>query len=77
VITDGINIGRLCCGVRHCTGTLRTPQDLWCATHQAQCTFCVVEGCCHHHCDGHRTCTLHGGVEEHHVATGKAMFTLR
>ncbi|KAI0357589.1 hypothetical protein OH77DRAFT_1476350 [Trametes cingulata] len=76
VITDGLDMGRPCCGVRHCTGELRTPQSRWCAAHQGQELFCVVEGCCISHRSGHRTCALHADVEEHHLATGKAMFTL-
>ncbi|KAH9898586.1 hypothetical protein C8Q73DRAFT_640322 [Cubamyces lactineus] len=77
VITDGIDMGRPCCGVHNCTGELRTPQDHWCAGHASQARFCVVEGCCLAHRDGSRTCDGHSAVEDHHIATGKALFTLR
>ncbi|OJT02627.1 hypothetical protein TRAPUB_6808 [Trametes pubescens] len=77
IITDGIDMGRPCCGEHNCRGELRTPQDRWCVGHQGQELFCVVEGCCMGHRVGHRTCELHCAIEEHYIATGKAMFTLR
>ncbi|TFK78421.1 hypothetical protein K466DRAFT_579374 [Polyporus arcularius HHB13444] len=42
LITDGISIGRPCCGVAHCTGELRTPRDHWCDAHQEQARWCVI-----------------------------------
>ena len=70
-------MGRPCCGVHNCTAELRTLQDHWCVGHAGQVWFCVVEGCCHGRRAGFRTCSEHASVEDHHVATGKALFTLR
>ncbi|EIW51585.1 uncharacterized protein TRAVEDRAFT_137153 [Trametes versicolor FP-101664 SS1] len=77
IVTDGISIGRPCCGVQNCREPLRTPQDHWCARHVHQAAFCVVDGCCYAHRQGFRTCDSHAAVEDHHVATGQALFTLR
>lgn len=77
IITDGIEMGRPCCGVRHCTGELTTTKHHFCPAHAIQAEFCVVEGCCYSHRAGSRTCDLHANIEERHLATGKAMFTLR
>lgn len=77
IITDGIDVGRPCCGVHNCRRELRTPQDRWCAGHQSWELFCVVEGCSVPHRLGCRTCELHASVEEHFLATSKAIFTLR
>lgn len=77
VITDGLEMGRPCCMEAHCRGPLRTPQDRYCAGHMHRASFCVVVGCCFAHREGFRTCPEHAAVEDHHVATGKAMFTLR
>ncbi|RDX47181.1 hypothetical protein OH76DRAFT_1354889 [Lentinus brumalis] len=77
LITDGISIGRPCCGVAHCTGELRTPRDHWCDAHQEQARWCVIVGCAEERRQDHRTCAHHAAVEDHYDATGKAMFTLR
>ena len=77
LVTDGINIGRPCCSVLHCTGDLRTPRDHWCAAHQAQAAKCVIVGCAELRREDHRTCGHHAAVETHYYATGNAMFTLR
>ncbi|RPD72710.1 hypothetical protein L226DRAFT_511398 [Lentinus tigrinus ALCF2SS1-7] len=77
IVIDGVSIGRPCCGVRHCRGELRTPQDHWCLEHMDQANFCVVEGCRLPHRLRFRTCELHAAIEEHYDATGKGMFNLR
>ncbi|OJT05657.1 hypothetical protein TRAPUB_3516 [Trametes pubescens] len=77
IVTDSIDMGRPCCAYPHCAGPLRMTQDHWCPQHQSQKRFCIVEGCRASHRDGYRTCAFHADIEDHHIATGKAMFTLR
>ncbi|KAI0358771.1 hypothetical protein OH77DRAFT_1449458 [Trametes cingulata] len=79
VVTDGIEMGRPCCSVRHCTEVLVSTQDRYCPSHAHLGKLCVVTGCGQHAEDGHRTCAApqHRSIEEWHVLHGKAMFHLR
>jgi len=45
IVSDGITIGRPCCGVAHCTENLKNKRDRYCPGHQYQEKVCSVDGC--------------------------------
>ncbi|EIW53439.1 uncharacterized protein TRAVEDRAFT_174254 [Trametes versicolor FP-101664 SS1] len=79
VITDGIEIGRPCCKVRHCTEALSSTQDHYCPSHKSRNTLCYIEACNEQRVGNFRTCDLpsHRAVEEYAALQNKALFTLR
>lgn len=79
VITDGIEIGRPCCKVAHCSTPLASTQDHYCPEHQSRSKQCYVEGCQAAQDGDWRTCTLpeHRAIEEWAKLQNKASFTLR
>ncbi|TFK77752.1 hypothetical protein K466DRAFT_508146, partial [Polyporus arcularius HHB13444] len=79
IVLDGIDMGRPCCGVRHCTVELLSTQDHFCPKHAAYGRCCVVTGCEREHGEGFRTCDdpVHRSTEEWWRLHGKGMFTLR
>ncbi|KAH9856809.1 hypothetical protein C2E23DRAFT_866135 [Lenzites betulinus] len=79
VITDGIEIGRPCCKVRHCTEALSSTQDHYCPSHRSRDELCYIESCNALRIGIFRTCDLpaHRAVEEYAVLQNKAAFTLR
>ncbi|KAI0324412.1 hypothetical protein GY45DRAFT_1262886 [Cubamyces sp. BRFM 1775] len=78
-VTDGIEMGRPCCGVRNCTEALLSTQDRYCPSHTYLSNQCVIAGCSDCAEAGFRTCAdpVHRQVESWHILHGKAMFTLR
>ncbi|KAI0355731.1 hypothetical protein OH77DRAFT_1479572 [Trametes cingulata] len=79
VVTDGIEMGRPCCSVRHCTEALLSTRDRYCPSHRHLTSNCVIEGCTMPIEPGYKTCSdpQHRNVENWHNLHGKAMFNLR
>lgn len=79
VVTDGIEMGRPCCSVRHCTEALISTQDRYCPSHRSLASLCAISGCGTSIEEGYATCSdvLHRQVEDWHRLHGKGMFNLR
>ncbi|KAI1782053.1 hypothetical protein LXA43DRAFT_1151824 [Ganoderma leucocontextum] len=79
VVTDGLEMGRPCCSVRHCTEELLTTQDRYCPSHRHLSRRCVIDGCLSPSETGFKTCKdlVHREVETWNQLHGKAMFSLR
>ncbi|KAL1952122.1 hypothetical protein VTO73DRAFT_1271 [Trametes versicolor] len=79
IVLDGIDMGRPCCGVRHCSNELLRTQDHYCAEHWQYNHECVVTGCSRLADKDFRTCgePAHRSTEEWWRLHGKGMFTLR
>ncbi|KAI0669972.1 hypothetical protein C8Q78DRAFT_976510 [Trametes maxima] len=78
IVIDGIDMGRPCCGVCHCTGELLSTQDHFCPQHWELHRQCAVEGCNAPKQPGRRVCTApdHVVIEDWYKLHGKGMFTL-
>ncbi|KAI0348894.1 hypothetical protein OH77DRAFT_1594523 [Trametes cingulata] len=79
IVLDGIDMGRPCCGVRHCTNELLRTQDRYCAQHWQLNHLCAITGCTQRAEKDFRTCSnpQHRATEEWWRLHGKGMFTLR
>ncbi|KAI0071820.1 hypothetical protein K474DRAFT_1651989 [Panus rudis PR-1116 ss-1] len=58
VVTDGVTIGRPCCGVHDCQGRLPTQRHRYCREHEDMERQCCVIGCTANIEDGYQTCSL-------------------
>ena len=78
-MTDGIEVGRPCCSVRHCTVPLASTQDRFCPAHHSEALRCVVIDCITPIEPGFRTCsdTTHRAIETRYRLLNKAAFHLR
>ncbi|KAI0078139.1 hypothetical protein K474DRAFT_1594658 [Panus rudis PR-1116 ss-1] len=79
VVTDGVTIGRPCCGVHDCQGRLPTQQHRYCREHEEMEKQCCIIGCTANVEDGHQTCSdeMHRSLEGTHDITKTALFQLR
>ncbi|KAI0054519.1 hypothetical protein BV25DRAFT_1922614 [Artomyces pyxidatus] len=79
VVTDGVTIGRPCCGVHDCQEPLPTQRAHFCATHRSLSAICVVTTCDALAQPGHQTCLLpdHRALEKQGIEARSAMFQLR
>lgn len=79
IVLDGIDMGRPCCGVAHCTAELLRTQDRYCAQHWQLNHQCVIAGCVCQADKDYRTCAepAHRSTEAWWRLHGKGMFTLR
>nr|GAT48245.1 predicted protein [Mycena chlorophos] len=78
-VTDGITIGRPCCGEHDCLRPLPTVKHRYCDLHHGKDLLCVVKDCENEAEEGWRTCTLpdHRALEEYRNLQNKAMFQLK
>ncbi|KAJ7085175.1 hypothetical protein B0H15DRAFT_910539 [Mycena belliarum] len=78
-VTDGITIGRPCCGVHDCLEPLPTVKHRFCALHRRMENQCAVTTCDQDSEQGFRTCSApeHRRLESYYYLQGKAMFQLK
>ncbi|KAI0739978.1 hypothetical protein C8Q80DRAFT_1112092 [Daedaleopsis nitida] len=79
LVCDGIEMGRPCCSVPHCTMPLASTQDRFCPGHSDQALLCVVDCCSAPAQEGHKTCSdpAHRALEDRFDLQNKAQFHLR
>ena len=79
VVTDGVTIGRPCCGVHDCQGTLSTQRERFCVRHEFKDGICCVTTCEAPIQPGYQTCAEpgHRALETRGVEQHTAMFQLR
>lgn len=82
VVTDGITIGRPCCGVHNCSETLLSPKERFCQSHSEYDTCCAVVTCrvkLKAEDGKFLTCKLreHRALEDHFRETASAQFQLK
>ena len=80
ILSDGITIGRPCCGVRHCTEPLENvKKDRFCPGHKYRLEICAVEGCEERAASDFLTCTIpsHRELEGKRRARNGANFQLK
>jgi hypothetical protein len=78
VVTDGISIGRPCCGAHNCSEPLASNRDRYCPMHWDKHKLCAVSQCRDIAPDGWRTCAIpgHRAYEDYRSAKNKAWFQL-
>ncbi|KAJ7511947.1 hypothetical protein B0H11DRAFT_1700190, partial [Mycena galericulata] len=78
-VTDGITIGRPCCGVQDCLEPLPNTKQRYCALHRGLENQCAVTTCNRDVEQGFRTCDdpEHRRLESYYYLQGKAMFQLK
>jgi hypothetical protein len=78
-VTDGVTLGRPCCGVQDCFESLRSINDRFCVTHADLNRNCAVTSCSTVAEEGFRTCAVseHRSLENRYLEQGKAMFQLK
>nr|GAT59356.1 predicted protein [Mycena chlorophos] len=78
-VTDGVTVGRPCCGQHDCKGRLPNVKRRYCEQHQDKVRNCAVLTCTGRVSDGYRTCDDpdHRWIETYYEMQGKAMFQLK
>ncbi|KAF8833461.1 hypothetical protein BDN67DRAFT_868878, partial [Paxillus ammoniavirescens] len=79
VVTDGITVGRPCCGVHNCHKPLLNNCDCFCLQTLGLVNVCAVIGCQQPTILSTKTCDLptHQAVEEAYTLRGQAFFQLQ
>ncbi|KAH9834909.1 uncharacterized protein C8Q71DRAFT_710647 [Rhodofomes roseus] len=75
VVTDGVTVGRPCCGVHDCKGRLLSQRARFCDTHINYERQCSILGCENDAESGFKTCTTesHRAIETAHTAKRSAL----
>ncbi|KIJ05333.1 hypothetical protein PAXINDRAFT_93606 [Paxillus involutus ATCC 200175] len=79
VVTDGVTVGRPCCGVHNCHEPLLNNRDRFCLQHLGLVNVCAVIGCQQPTVLSTKMCDLptHQAVEETYTLRGQAFFQLQ
>lgn len=79
VVTDGVTVGRPCCGVHDCKGRLLSQRARFCDVHINLERQCSILGCENDAEASFKTCTTesHRAMEITHTAKRSALFQLR
>ncbi|KZT62745.1 hypothetical protein CALCODRAFT_425601, partial [Calocera cornea HHB12733] len=77
-ITDGVAVGRPCCGVHNCHQPLPSIKARFCNQHQSRAGICSIQECNNPVRPSTLTCHIpeHMEAEHAHQEKGKSMFTL-
>ncbi|KAF7307585.1 hypothetical protein MIND_00553400 [Mycena indigotica] len=78
-VTDGVTLGRPCCGVHDCLERLPNVKCRFCKKHENLDNICAVKQCSETVSNGYRTCAepTHRWLETYYELAGKGMFQLK
>ncbi|KAG6822800.1 hypothetical protein H0H92_012529, partial [Tricholoma furcatifolium] len=79
VVTDGVTVGRPCCGVHNCHKSLMSNRHRFCPDHESLSLVCAIVGCDRAVQSGSKACDTkeHQEIKQVHVERGQAAFQLK